>query len=154
MTFRMYVRSVWNIILAIMKYYSVSWFSMQQIVCTSYKESYVHYIGKNIGSPPSNKRFDYFSNFQVIGVRWWAGSRSAFKVTPEVFSWDLDLSYSRPVKFFHTDWIIISLWSLSYTQRHCHVRIEKGLVQTVAIKLDAHNWFMKHTCYSHQLTFL
>ncbi len=30
---------------------------------------------------------------------------------------------SRPVKFFHTDWIIISLWSLPYTQRHCHVRI-------------------------------
>ncbi len=26
---------------------------------------------------------------QVIGVWWWAfGSRSAFKVTPEVFSWD------------------------------------------------------------------
>ncbi len=43
------------------------------------------------------------------------------------------------VKFFHTDWIIISLWSLSYTQRHCHVRIEKGSVQTVAIKLEAHN---------------
>ncbi len=32
----------------------------------------------------------------------------------------------RPVKFFHTDWIIISLWFLSYTQRHCHVRIEKS----------------------------
>ncbi len=26
-----------------------------------------------------------------------------------------------------------------YTQRHCHVRIEKGPVQTVAIKLEAHN---------------
>ncbi len=22
-----------------------------------------HYIAKNIGSPPSNERFDYFSNF-------------------------------------------------------------------------------------------
>ncbi len=77
---------------------------------------------------------------QVIGVWWWVfGSRSAFKVTPEVFSWDQDLSFCRPVKFFHTDWIIISLWSLSYTQRHCHVRIEKGSVQTVAIQLEVHN---------------
>ncbi len=35
-------------------------------------------------------------------------------------------AFCRPVKFFHTDWIIISLWFLSYTQRHCHDRIEKG----------------------------
>ncbi len=35
-------------------------------------------------------------------------------------------AFCRPVKFFHTDWIIISLWSLPYTQRHCHVRIEKS----------------------------
>ncbi len=35
-------------------------------------------------------------------------------------------AFCRPVKFFHTDWIIISLWFLSYTQRHCHVRIEKS----------------------------
>ncbi len=34
---------------------------------------------------------------------------------------------------------ITSFFTLSYTQRHCHVRIEKGPVQTVAIKLDAHN---------------
>ncbi len=62
---------------------------------------------------------------QVIGVWWWVfGSMSAFKVTPEVFSWDEDLAFCRPVKFFHTDWIIISLWSLPYTQRHCHVRIK------------------------------
>ncbi len=55
----------------------------------------------------------------------------------------------RPVKFFHTDWIIIYLWYLSYTQRHCHVRIEKGPVQTVDIKLEAHNsleyqYMLKH----------
>ncbi len=45
-------------------------------------------------------------------------------------------AFCRPVKFFHTDWIIISLWFLSYTQRHCHVRIEKSPVQTVSIKLE------------------
>ncbi len=43
-------------------------------------------------------------------------------------------AFCRPVKFFHTDWIIISLWFLSYTQRHCHVRIEKSPVQTVSIQ--------------------
>ncbi len=32
-------------------------------------------------------------------------------------------AFCRPVKFFHTDWIIISLWFLSYTQRHCHAII-------------------------------
>ncbi len=26
-------------------------------------KSKVHYIAKSIGSPPSNERFDYFSNF-------------------------------------------------------------------------------------------
>ncbi len=36
--------------------------------------------------------------------------------------------------------IIISLWSLSYTPRHCHVIIETSPVQTVAIKLEAHNY--------------
>ncbi len=46
-------------------------------------------------------------------------------------------AFCRPVKFFHTDWIIISLWFLSYTQRHCHVRIEKSSVQTVDIQLDS-----------------
>ncbi len=28
---------------------------------------------------------------------------------------------TRPVKFFHTDSIVISLLTLPYTQRHCHV---------------------------------
>ncbi len=37
-----------------------------------------------------------------------------------------------------------SFWTLSYTQRHCHDRIEKGPVQTVAIILEAHNFFEYH----------
>ncbi len=40
--------------------------------------------------------------------------------------------------------IYISLWSLPYTQMHCHVWIEKGPVQTVAIKLEAHNYLEYH----------
>ncbi len=56
-----------------------------------------------------------------IGVWWWVfGSRSVFKVTQRCSAG------IRPVKFFHTDSIIISLWFLSYTQRHCHDRIEKS----------------------------
>ncbi len=58
-------------------------------------------------------------------------------------------AFCRPVKFFHTDWIIISLWFLSYTQRHCHVRIEKGPVQTVDIKLEAHNSLEYHYMLKH-----
>ncbi len=37
-----------------------------------------------------------------------------------------------------------SFWTLSYTQRHCHDRIEKGPVQTVAIILEAHNFLEYH----------
>ncbi len=58
-------------------------------------------------------------------------------------------AFCRPVKFFHTDWIIISLWSLSYTQRHCHARIEKGPVQTIAIKLEAHTSLEYHYMLKH-----
>ncbi len=60
----------------------------------------------------------------------------------QFFQWTI----CRPVKFFHTDWIIISLWYLPYTQRHCHVRIEKGPVQTVAIKLEALNSLNINIC--------
>ncbi len=94
--------------------------------------------------------FHFWLYVQVIGVWWWVfGSRSVLKVTPEVFSWDQDLSFCRPVKFFHTDWIIISLWSMSYTQRHCHVTIEKAPVQTVAIQLEAHNSPEYHYMLKH-----
>ncbi len=86
----------------------------------------------------------------VFGVWWWGfGSRSAFRVTPEVFSWDQNLAFYRPVKFFHTDWIIFSLRPLPYTQRHCHVRIEKGPVQTVTIKLETHNSLEYHYMLKH-----
>ncbi len=39
--------------------------------------------------------------------------------------------------------------TLSYTQRHCHVRIEKGHIQTVAIKLEAHNSQEFHYMLKH-----
>ncbi len=55
----------------------------------------------------------------------------------------------RSVNFFHTDWINHFIWTLPYTQRHCHVRIEKGPVQTVAIKLEAHNSLEYHYMLKH-----
>ncbi len=58
-------------------------------------------------------------------------------------------AFCTPVKFFHTDWIIISLWSLPYTERHCQARIEKGPVQTVAIKLEAHTSLEYHYMLKH-----
>ncbi len=48
-----------------------------------------------------------------------------------------------------SDWIIISILSLPYTQMHCHVRIEKSPVQTVAIKLEAHNSLEYHDILKH-----
>ncbi len=38
---------------------------------------------------------------------------------------------------------------VSYTQRHCHVRIEKGSVQTVAIQLDSLEYQIKSLLLSH-----
>ncbi len=42
-----------------------------------------------------------------------------------------------------------SFWTLPYTQRHCHVRIEKSPVQTVAIILEAHNFLEYHYMLKH-----
>ncbi len=71
---------------------------------------YIHYMDKSTGTPPSLEEKKALPN---------CGNKDG--------------------NIIHTDWIIISLWFLSYTQRHCHVRIEKSSVQTVAIKLEAHN---------------
>ncbi len=35
----------------------------KRIYCTVHEYADIHYITKSIGSPPSNERFDYFSNF-------------------------------------------------------------------------------------------
>ncbi len=39
--------------------------------------------------------------------------------------------------------------SLPYTQRHCHVRIKKGPVQTFALKLEAHSSLEYHYMLKH-----
>ncbi len=76
----------------------------------------------------------HIMNVQVIGDEFLSHLKSHQRSSA---------AFCRPVKFFHTDWIIISLWFLSYTQRHGHVRIEKGSVQTVAIQLECH-YMLKH----------
>ncbi len=82
------------------------------------------------------KYFVRIMNVQVVSVWWWV-IKSEQRCSA---------AFCRPVKFFHTDWIIISLWFLSYTQRHCHVRIEKAPVQIVSIKLDSleYHYMLKH----------
>ncbi len=45
---------------------------------------------------------------------------------------------------------IMSFWTVPYTQRHCYVIIEKGPVQTVAIKLEAHNSLEYHYMLKHK----
>ncbi len=71
-----------------------------------------------------------------------------FTVTPEVVklgtrTWFNEDQSSSPTL---TESIIYFL-TLPYTQRHCHVRIEKGPVQTVAIILEAHN-FLEYHCFN------
>ncbi len=44
---------------------------------------------------------------------------------------------------------IIYFLTLPYTQRHCHVRIEKGPAQTVAIILEAHNSLEYYYLFKH-----
>ncbi len=47
-----------------------SWLSQEKmdnnnkkVILYKYTHTHTHYIAKHIGSPPSNERFDYFSNF-------------------------------------------------------------------------------------------
>ncbi len=124
---------------------------------------YIHYMDKSTGTPPSleekralpncgNKDGNimylkivyivpiYTHKSLVFGDEFVAHLKSHQKCSA---------AFCRPVKFFHTDWIIISLWFLSYTQRHCHVRIEKSPVQTVSIKLEAHDSLEYHYMLKH-----
>ncbi len=136
---------------------------------------YIHYMDKSTGTLPSLEEKRALPNYgnkdgniinalkYFISIRFEVyemtvshmykslvfGDEVLAQVMHLKFSWDQDLAFCRPVKFFHTDWIIISLWSLSYTQRHCHVRIETGPVQTVAIKLEAHNSLEYHYMLKH-----
>ncbi len=84
--------------------------------------------------------------FCLLVLWWWVfGSRSAFTVTPEVLKLGLGLGFMQDGQVL-PHWLnqSFSFWTLPYTQRHCHVRIEKGPVQTVAIMLEAHNSLEYH----------
>ncbi len=135
---------------------------------------YIHYMDKSTGTPPSleekkaltnsgNKDGNIIHVLKKLYFHLCCNSFEVYEMTvshmykslvfgDEFLAQGLHLNshqrcsaaFCRPVKFFHTDWIIISLWFLSYTQRHCHVRIETGSVQTVAIKLEAHNSLELH----------
>ncbi len=51
----------WETILPILHIPGVLCFSLHSSII-------IHYIAKSIGSPPSNERFDYFSNFHEYNV--------------------------------------------------------------------------------------
>ncbi len=106
---------------------------------------YIHYMDKSTGTPPSLEEKRALPNCQQ---RW------KHNIKNDHFCCIIFEVYEMPVPichwcFFHTDWIIISLWTLSYTQRHCHVRIEKFSVQTFALKLEAHNSLEYHYMLKH-----
>ncbi len=97
---------------------------------------YIHHMDKSTGTPPSLEEKKALLNLQtkkliylnflflpLLQQFWRVWNYCTHMYKSLVFGACL---FCRPVKFFNTDWIIISLWSLSYTQRHCHVRIEKG----------------------------
>ncbi len=134
---------------------------------------YIHYMDKSTGRPPSLEEKNALPNCgnkdgNIIHVlkncistwRKWLYHMSLV-LGDEFLAHGLHLkshqrcsaAFCRPVKFFHTDWIIISLWSLPYTQMHCHVRIEKGSVQTVAIKLEVYK-IPRISLYAYTLRFV
>ncbi len=85
---------------------------------------------------------------QVIGV-WCLVMSFCLKVC--IYSHTRGVKLRLGLGFMQTSQVLphwlnqsFSFWTLSYTQRHCHVRIEKGPVQTVAIILEAHNFLEYH----------
>ncbi len=106
---------------------------------------YIHYMDKSTGTPPSLEEKKALPNCgnkygNIIHVLKIFISTSVFQQFWSIWN---DSTHMYP--YVIGVWsIIISLWSLPYTQRHCHVRIEKCSVQTVAIKLEAHNSLEYH----------
>ncbi len=144
---------------------------MRHKLITNTNDLYIHYMDKSTGTPSleekkarpncANKDGNIIHVLKIVFPPllhqfWslWSDCTHTYKslVFGDEFLSHLkshqrcSAAFCRPVKFFHTDWIIISLWFLSYTQRHCHVRIEKGPVQTVAIQLDSleYHYMLKH----------
>ncbi len=166
----MMIQSVWKNLTGLQKAAEHLWcdFKWAKNSSPNTNDLYIHYMDKSTGTPPSLEEKKAFPNCgnkdgniihvlkhcistsvaivlkclypyaQVTGVWWWVFG--SFKVTPEVFSCFLQTSQVLPHWLNH---------HFSYTQRHCNVRIEKGSVQTVAIKLETHNSLEYHYMLKH-----
>ncbi len=136
-------------IILMMKYCAVCWEWEAKNSSPNTNDLYIHYIDKCTGTPRSleekkalpncgNKEMHVLNCISIsVATVWsvWNDCTHMSLVFGDLFLAQglhvkshqrCSAAFCRPVKFFHTDWIIISLWSLSYTQRHCHVRTEKG----------------------------
>ncbi len=90
--------------------------------------------------------FCLYSVCQVIGVWWWVfGSRSAFKVTPEVFIW---LGLRHPINFAAFDWIWADSISL-YTSEFIRL-----LLSSVTSSLNTSNPVPLEAIHAHAITLL
>ncbi len=91
----------------------------------------------------------YFCLYSVCTSHWCLVMSFCLKVC--IYSHTRGVKLGLGLGFMQTSQVLphwlnqsFSFWTLSYTQRHCHVRIEKGPVQTVAIILEAHNFLEYH----------
>ncbi len=91
----------------------------------------------------------YFCPYSVCKSHWCLVMSFWLKVC--IYSHTRGVKLGLGLGFMQTSQVLphwlnqsFSSWTLSYTQRHCHVRIEKSPVQTVAIILEAHNFLEYH----------
>ncbi len=120
------IQSVWKNLTGLQKAAEHLWCDFKWATNSSpnTNDLYIHYMDKSTGTPSleektvPTKKFMYLKTvFPPLLQQFW----SVWKDCTHMYK-----SLVFRFKFFHTDWIIISLWFLSYTQRHCHVRIEKS----------------------------
>ncbi len=146
----MIIQSVWKNLSGLQKAAEHLWcdFKWAENSSPNTNDLYIHYMDKSTDTPPSleeKKALPNCSNKDgnIIHVLKKMISTSVATVL-KCMKWLVfgdefvahlkshlrcSAAFCRPVKFFHTDWIIISLLSLSYTPRHCHVTVEKAPVQ-------------------------
>ncbi len=91
---------------------------------------------------------------QVIGVWWWVfGSRSALQSHQRCSAVIRTWFYADQSSSSTLTESIIFFWTLPYTQRHCHVRIEKGPVQNCCYNIRS-TQFPRISLYALTLRFV
>ncbi len=115
------IQSVWKNLTGLQKAAEHLWCDFKWATNSSpnTNDLYIHYMDKSTGAPSLEEK-------KALSNRGNKDGNITFYFHLCCNSFEMTV----PI------WIIISLLFLSYTQRHCHVRIEKSSVQTVAIKLQ------------------